>query len=166
MGKIIKSMNIFQVIAAFVFVVIFSATTYTIYTYVKLTQSWPLENFDGHVISPVDLATDTTLLAGGTFTRRVQCSMYDFNLQLRNPITKDIIILKPEHLATTPKSSMSPAKDIQIKFALFIPQNLYTGHWTPTFTGKYWCRYGIFTANKIQEVTVESFEVIDSSTTE
>ena len=88
--------------------------------------------------------------------------MYDFTFQLRNLETKDIIILKPEHLARAPISSMSPAKNIDVNFALHIPTNLYAGTWTPTFSGSYICKNGIFTQNKHQTIAVDSFEVINS----
>ena len=125
-------------------------------------QAWPLENFVGNIIDPIDLSTDREIIATGTFNRRVACEMYDFTFELRNAMTKDIIILKPEHLSQSPISTMSPANNINVHFALFIPGNLYAGWWTPTFTGSYICKNGIFTQHKIQRIPVDSFKVINS----
>ena len=162
MGKIFKSLGISHYAFTLVFLSMFTAIGTNIYLYVCLQQAWPLENFSGHIIDPIDLSTDSLIIATGTFNRRVACEMYDFSFQLRNIKTKDIIILKPEHLARAPISSMSPAKDIDVNFALHIPTNLYAGIWTPTFSGSYICKNGIFTQNKHQTIAVDSFEVINS----
>lgn len=162
MGKIFKSLGISHYAFTLVFLSMFTAIGTNIYLYVCLQQAWPLENFSGHIIDPIDLSTDSLIIATGTFNRRVACEMYDFTFQLRNIKTKDIIILKPEHLARAPISSMSPAKNIDVNFALHIPTNLYAGIWTPTFSGSYICKNGIFTQNKHQTIAVDSFEVINS----
>lgn len=166
MGTILRrlrTIRAIEIILISVMILMAAAVSISVYSYVKLQQSWPLEDFTGYVISPVDIGNDTVIRTDGTYTRTVQCDMYDFNIQLRNAATKDIVVLTKEHLAKAPKASMTPGNDIQVEFELFIPSNLYEGWWTPTFTGNYWCRNGIFTANKIQAVTVASFEVIDST---
>jgi len=162
MGKIIKSVSLPQLVFTLVFLSMFTAIGLNIYLYVKLHQAWPLEHFNGHIETPVDISIDKTIVASGTFNRRVSCEMYNFSLQLRNVDTRDIIILNPEHLATAPTTTMSPAKDIDVNFALHIPSNLYAGFWTPTFTGHYICKSGMFTQNKTQRIVVDSFEVIKS----
>ena len=162
MGKILKSVGLTQCIFTLVFLSMFTAIGFNIYLYVKLHQAWPLENFVGHIVDPIDLSTDREIIATGTFNRRVACEMYDFTFELRNAMTKDIIILKPEHLSRSPVSTMSPANNINVNFALFIPSNLYAGWWSPTFTGSYICKNGIFTQRKIQRIPVNSFKVINS----
>jgi len=162
MGKILKSVGLTQCIFTLVFLSMFTAIGFNIYLYVKLHQAWPLENFVGHIVDPIDLSTDREIIATGTFNRRVACEMYDFTFELRNAMTKDIIILKPEHLSQSPVSTMSPANNINVNFALFIPSNLYAGWWSPTFTGSYICKNGIFTQRKIQRIPVDSFKVINS----
>jgi hypothetical protein len=162
MGRILKAVSLSQCVLAICFLSMFTAIGLNIYLYVQLHQAWPLEHFNGHILTPVDLSIDKTIVATGTFNRRVACEMYDFTLQLRNITTKDIIILTPEHLATAPTTTMSPANNIDVNFSLFIPGNIYAGFWAPTFTGNYICKSGIFTQNKTQRIVVDSFEVINS----
>jgi hypothetical protein len=162
MRKILKSHYLSHCAFTLVFLSMFAAIGTNIYLYVCLQQASPIENFSGHIIDPIDLSTDSLIVATGTFNRRVACEMYDFSFQLRNVITKDIIILKPEHLARVPVASMSPAKNIDVDFALHIPTNLYAGNWAPKFTGSYICKKGIFTQNKHQTIAVDSIEVINS----
>lgn len=163
MGKIFKKITAFEMTLITIMVLMVSVVSYSVYNYVKLQQSWPLEDFTGYVVSPIDIAQDKVIVTDGTYSRSIQCDMYNFEVQLRNAVTKDIIILNKEHLAKAPKASMTPANDVNIEFELFIPGSLYEGWWSPTFEGHYWCKQGIFTANKIQTVPAAAFEVVDSS---
>lgn len=163
MGKILKAVKLSKIVLAICFLSMFTAIGLNIYLYVQLHQAWPLENFSGEVRTPIDLASENTIVVIGTFNRRVACEMYDFDIQLRNVDTKDILILKPEHLAKAPTSARSPANNIDVRFSLFIPRNLYIGWWTPKFTGNYICKNGIFTQHKTQRISVDSFEVINTT---
>jgi hypothetical protein len=130
------------------------------YSYVKLHQSHPLENIRAIVLEPV-YAGQELIEFQGTFDRDVSCTLHNFRLDFTNLKTNDIIALTPAHLAKTPVPDKGPGKNLNIDFALVMPDTIYPGRWQPTFNGAYVCKYGIFTNFKRVRITVNSFLVIE-----
>jgi hypothetical protein len=132
------------------------------YTYAKLQMSHPLENIRAVVVEPVFVEQDL-LEFTGTFDRDVSCTLQHFRLDLTNMITGDVIVLNENHLARTPAPDTGPGKDLAIEFALIMPGTIYPGRWQPEFRGAYVCRYGIFTAFKREQISINSFVITPST---
>lgn len=131
------------------------------YTYAHLQMASPLKNIRAVVVEPVFVDQDL-LEFTGTFDRDVSCTLNHFRMDLTNMTTGDVITLNENHLATAPSPDKGPGRNLQIEFALAMPQTIYPGRWQPEFRGAYVCRYGIFTAFKREQVTVSSFLITES----
>lgn len=152
-----------EALDALLLAVILVMTTFIgsmVHTYVKLSTSSPLENIRAVVVEPVYI--DQELLEfSGTFDRSVSCTLLDFRLDLTNMDTGDVIGLNKNHLARSPAPNTGPGKNLEIQFALLMPNTIYPGRWQPTFDGSYICNNGIFTAHKNSHVTITSFVITD-----
>jgi len=151
-----------NILLALITVCMITFITIMFHTFMKLQYASPLENFTGYVVSPVDLATDNVLETSGTLDRPVMCNLIDFKVYLTNTDNGDMIVLTPRHLVKAPTASMYPGKNIPVNFSLKIPDTLTVGLWSPTFSGKYVCKHGIFTDIKTQDIITPTFTVIDS----
>ncbi len=160
--KAIFSIHGVNILLALITVAMITFITIMFHTFMKLQYASPLENFTGYVVTPVDLATDTVLETSGTLDRPVMCNLIDFKVYLTNTENGDMIVLTPRHLVKAPSASMYPGKNIPVNFSLRIPETLTVGLWSPTFSGKYVCKHGIFTDIKSQDIITPTFEVIDS----
>lgn len=162
--RVVRIKNAITAVEITLVILVLSMITFMgtmIYSYSKLHQARPLQNFTGYITSPISLAKDDKLIAGGTFDRTVMCQLYDFHLYLTHSETKETLLIGPETLAEAPVSYANPGKSLPIKFAVSIPSTMYPGEWTPKFEGRYMCRNGLFTAHKIQEVSTNSFIVTE-----
>jgi hypothetical protein len=146
------------------FCIIFAMTLFIgnmVTTFTKLALANPLMNVRAIVIEPV--YTDQELLQfTGTFDREVACTLIDFRLDLTNMVTNDVISLNKTHLATAPMPNKGPGYDMEIEFALLMPNTIYPGRWQPTFNGEYICNKGIFTAQKSVHLVTPSFSIMAS----
>lgn len=133
--------------------------SFSLFSYIKVQQSLPLENLHSAFVEPVYEEQDM-LEVKGTFDRAVACQLIDFELNLLNIETHDIVTLNKSHLVKSPAPIVGPGTDIKINFALSMPKAMYPGRWQPTFTGEYICKYGIFLDLKLQKVTISSFLVL------
>lgn len=162
--KIVRVKNAFTAVEVALVMMLLSMlifVTTMIYSYTALQSARPLQNFTGHVISPVSLSKDTVLIAGGNFDRTVMCKLYDFHLYLTHVQSKETLMVGPETLAKPPVANVNPGKNIPIQFEVLIPSTMYPGVWTPRFEGRYICRNGLFTSHKIQEVEAPVFYVVE-----
>ena len=129
------------------------------YSYIYLQRAMPLENFKGHVVTPIILDTDRSFTAQGTFDRRVRCDLTNFMVYLTNLNTGDITAITRQHMIKTPPPYAAPRNNMPISFVSRIPDNLYAGTWSPEFVGTYTCHKGIFTARKTQHILTNSIIV-------
>jgi hypothetical protein len=151
-----KRMNFMKIMLVAALLLLIGAISSLVHSYVKLQQSYPLENLRGAVIQPI--ATDADVLEfQGTYDRYVKCNMTGFDVHLYNEETADIITLTHDHLAKPLAVIPEPAEGIKTQFALFMPETMYPGTWKPSFTGFYICQLGIFVDPKVQVITPEAF---------
>ena len=128
------------------------------YTYARLQMASPLENIRAVVVEPVYVDQEM-LEFTGTFDRDVSCTLHHFRMDLTNMSTRDVISLTQDHLVKTPAPDTGPGENLEIQFGLAMPRTIYPGRWRPEFRGAYVCRYGIFTAFKREQVTIQSFYI-------
>ena len=151
-----KRMNFMKIMLVAALLLLIGAISSLVHSYVKLQQSYPLENLRGAILQPV-YDGDPVLEFQGTYDRFVKCNMTGFDVHLYNEETADIITLTHNHLAKPLPIIPEPAHDIKTQFALFMPKTMYPGTWKPSFTGFYICQLGIFVDPKIQVITPEAF---------
>jgi len=132
------------------------------YSYIFLQRAMPLENFKGYIVTPVILASDSTISTGGTFDRRVRCDLTKFMVYLTNTSTGDITAITKDHMIKLPPAYATPQDDMPITFTSRIPNNLYEGTWRPEFVGTYTCHKFIFTSIKTQHIVTNTIIVKNS----
>jgi hypothetical protein len=153
-----NKMNRINIMLATALLLLIACLSAMVHSYVKLQQSYPLENLRGAILQPV-YDGDPVLEFKGTYDRYVKCNMKGFDVTLYNVDTQDIITLNHQHLAKPVPIIPTPSNDIKIQFALFMPKTMYPGTWKPSFTGFYICQLGIFVDPKIQVITPEAFVI-------
>jgi hypothetical protein len=151
-----KRMNFMKIMLVAALLLLIGAISSLVHSYVKLQQSYPLENLRGAILQPV-YDGDPVLEFQGTYDRFVKCNMTGFDVHLYNEETADIITLTHDHLAKPLAVIPEPAEGIKTQFALFMPETMYPGTWKPSFTGFYICQLGIFVDPKVQVITPEAF---------
>lgn len=135
--------------------------TSTLVSIFKMHSSMPFENFVGGIEGPVDIATEDSITAYGTFDRSVRCNLENFNVFLTHTKTNENIILTPKNLKAAPLAG-TVGEGIDINMELFIPK-LELGYWAAVFQGEYECTHGLVSEKKIQRLLAPNFLVVDSS---
>ena len=130
-------------------------------SYLKLQQASPLENFQGSLTN-VDLSHTRVTTAIGKYDRSVVCNLVDFKLYIENSVTGDIYVLTKDNLTKAPSANINPGENIPLNFALKLPYSISTGTYTPTFSGAYVCKEGLFTQYKHQNLVTPTFDVTRS----
>lgn len=153
-----NKMNRINILLATALLLLIACLSAMVHSYVKLQQSYPLENLRGAILQPV-YDGDPVLEFQGTYDRYVKCNMTGFDVHLYNEETADIITLTPVHLAKPVPVRPEPAQNIKTQFALFMPKTMYPGTWKPSFTGFYICQLGIFVDQKTQVIKPEAFVI-------
>tara|TARA_R110000744_G_scaffold334643_3_gene439929 strand:- start:1083 stop:1562 length:480 start_codon:yes stop_codon:yes gene_type:complete len=130
-------------------------------SFVRIETALPLENFNGRIISPIDISTQNYIKAEGTFSRRVTCILDDFILTITHD-DGDVLHFGKESLRTAPIAAATGDQH-QIQFEVRIPNDIKLGWWVPVFTGSYDCKYGLLDSYKTQRLMSPSFKIINNA---
>lgn len=158
MQTIVKRLNFINLLLVVSLAVLLCSHVWLIKSFSHLRSAHPLDNLRAYAVQPI-YKGDKAIRFTGRFDREIKCTLLNFDLNLINKKSTDILLLGPNHLLDAPLPATGPGENIVISFTLKMPEMITAGKWHTKFTGYYQCSHGIFSDYKVVVVDVDPFTI-------